>query len=230
MDDVECEINEQSKQIVKLSSASIEILKECINSQLSNIEMEFNDAILDLRKDVMQLKQEINTLKQTNDVLEGNVASVHEIISKQNEKINDLERHSRKNNQRIIGVPNTKDEDCDKVSKTILNSVLNTDVSIDIAHITGRYVPIKSKQIIGQLCSIEDKHNIMKKSKRMLNGQPFYIVDDLTQLDLKEKRKWLPNIKTLYENGTKLRFSAGKWPTTQGIPYLFDKNNIAVID
>ena len=48
MDDVESEINEQSKQIVKQFSASIEKLKECINSQLSNIEMEFNDAILDL--------------------------------------------------------------------------------------------------------------------------------------------------------------------------------------
>ena len=56
------------------------------------------------------------------------VASVHEIINKQNEKINDLERHSRKNNLRIIGVPYTKDEDCVKVSKTRLNSVLNTDV------------------------------------------------------------------------------------------------------
>ena len=86
MDDVESEINEQSKQIVKRFSASIEKLKECINSQLSNIEMEFNDAILDLRKDAMQLKQEINILKQTNDVLEGNVASVHEIINKQTEK------------------------------------------------------------------------------------------------------------------------------------------------
>ena len=63
----------------------------------------------------------------------------------------------------------------------------------------------------------------MKNSKRMLNGQPCYIVDELTQQDLKEKRKWLPNIKTLYENGTKLRFSVGKWRTTQGTPYLFDK-------
>ena len=166
MDDVESEINEQSKQIVKRFSASIEKVKECINPQLSNIEMEFNDAILDLRKDVMQLKQEINILKQTNDVLEGNVASVHEIINKQNEKVNDLERHSTKNNLRIIGVPYTKDEDCVKVSKTILNSVLNTNVSIDIAHRTGRYVPNKSKQIIVKLSSIEDKHNIMKNSKR----------------------------------------------------------------
>ena len=222
MDDVESEINEQSKQIVKRFSASIEKLKECIHSQLSNIEMEFNDAILDLRKEVMQLKQEINLIKQNNAVLEGNVASV--------EKMNDLERHSRKNNLRIIGVPYTKDEDCVKVSKTILNSVLNTNVSIDIAHRTGRYVPNKSKQIIVRLSSIEDKQNILKNSKRMLNGQPFYIVDDLTQQDLKEKRKWLPNIKTLYEKGTKLRFSAGKWRTTQGIPYSFDKNNIAVID
>ena len=194
MDDVESDINEQSKQIVKRFSASIEKLQEFINSQLSNIEMEFNDAILDLRKDVMQLKQEINILKQTNDVLEGNVDSVEEIINKQNEKINDLERHSRKNNLPIIGVPYTKDKDCFKVSKTILNSVLNTDVSMDIAYRTGRYVPNKSKQIIAKLSSIEDKHNITKNLKRMLIWQTCYIVDDLTQKDLKEKRKWLPII------------------------------------
>ena len=184
MDDVECEINEQSKQIVKRFSASIEKLKECINSQLSNIEMEFHDAILDLRKDVMLLKQEINIIKLTNKVLEGNVASVQEIINKQNEKINDLERHSRKNNLRIVGVPYTKDEDCVNVSQTILNGVLNTDVSIDIARRAGRYVHNKSKLV--KLSSIEDKLNIMKNSKRMLIGQPCYIVDDLTQQDLKE--------------------------------------------
>ena len=134
--------------------------------------MEFNDAIRDLRKDVMQLKQEINTLKQTNDVLEGNVASVYEIINKQNEKIIDPVRHSRKNNLRIIGVPYTKDEECVKESKTILNSVLNMDISIDIAHRTGHYVLHKSKQIIVKLSSIEDKHNIMKNAKRatMLNS------------------------------------------------------------
>ena len=164
MDDVQTEIIEQSRQIMKQFSASIETLKESINSQLSSIEMQLNDAILDLRKDVMQLMQEISIIRQTNDVLEGNAASVQEIINKQNEKINDLVRHSRKNNLRIIGVPYTKDEDCVKVSKTRLNSVLYTDVSIDIAHRTGRYVPNKRKQIIVKLSSIEDSHNIMTNS------------------------------------------------------------------
>ena len=37
--------------------------------------MQINDVILDLRKDVKQLKQEINIIKQTNGVLEENVAS-----------------------------------------------------------------------------------------------------------------------------------------------------------
>ena len=201
MDNVESEIN---KQIMKQFSDLIEKLRESIDLQLSSIKMQFNDAILDLRKDVMQLKQEINIMKQTNDVLEGNVASVYEIINKQNEKINDLECHSIKNNLQIIGVQYTKDEDCVQVSKTILNSVLNTDVSIDTAHRTGGYVPNKSKQIIERLSSIEDKHNIMKNSKRMLPGQPCYIVEDLTRQDLKETRKWLHNIKILYEKGTNL--------------------------
>ena len=60
---------------------------------------------------IMQLKQEINIIKQTNDVLEGNVASIQEIIYKQNEKANDLVRHSRQNNLQIIGAPCTKDKD-----------------------------------------------------------------------------------------------------------------------
>ena len=55
MDDVETETDEQSKQIMKQFSASIEAIKESINSQLSCIEMQFNGAILDLREDFMQL-------------------------------------------------------------------------------------------------------------------------------------------------------------------------------
>ena len=86
MDDVESEINEQSKQIVKQISASIEKLKECTNSQLSNIEMQLNDAILDLRKYVKHLRQEINIMKLTNDILEGNVTSAQEVINKKNQR------------------------------------------------------------------------------------------------------------------------------------------------
>ena len=112
IDDAETEANKRNQVIMKQFSATIETLKESINLQLSNIEMQFNNAILDLHKnDIMQLKQEINIIQQTNVVLEGSVAPFEKIINTWSDKINDRERHSRKNNLGIIGVPYTKDED-----------------------------------------------------------------------------------------------------------------------
>ena len=91
--------------------------------------------------------------------------------------------------------------------------------------------PIPSKLLIECLDSILSSLTDLFNSSLASGIFPqCYIVDDLTQQDLRVKRKWLPNIKSLYEKGTKLRFSAGKWRTMQGIPYLLDKNNITVID
>ena len=61
----------------------------------------------------------------------------------------------------------------------------------------------------------------MKNARDALNGKSYYLVDDLTPSDLKEKRKWADQVKVLYQSGTKLRFIGGKWRSRDGSPYVF---------
>ena len=92
-------------------------MKQAINVQLSNIETQFNKAILDLRNDFIVLKLETDTLQQTCSSIQDKLTILESIIQSQSNKLNELERFSRKNNLRIVGVPYVKDENCIKLSK-----------------------------------------------------------------------------------------------------------------
>ena len=65
------------------------------------------------------------------------------------------------------------------------------------------------------------KSYVMRNRRTALEGQNFFIVDDLTKADLQEKKKWTPQVTELYTRGTKLRFSGGKWRDHSGKPYNF---------
>ena len=61
----------------------------------------------------------------------------------------------------------------------------------------------------------------MRNRRVALQGQNFFIGDDLTKVDLLEKKKWSQKVKELYDSGTKLIFSAGKWRDGSGRPFEF---------
>ena len=109
-------------------------MKQTINAQLSNIETQFNKAIFDLGNDFMDLILETDTLRQTCSSTHDKLTIFESTIQSQTNKLNELERFSRKNNLRIVGVP---------------------------------YV----------------------KYKNVLRGKGYYLCDDLTQHDLKERKK-----------------------------------------
>lgn len=79
----------------------------------------------------------------------------------------------------------------------------------------------RAPHILVKMLSFQDKVKIMKEARLKLLGTPYYVVDDLTPEDLKEKRKWKEELKQLYDSGTKLRFVAGKWRAGEGIVYQF---------
>ena len=117
---------------MKQFSAYIETLKESINLQLSNIEIQINNASLALRKDIMQLKQEINIIKQTSIVLEGNIASLRKKINTQSESSTILSVTLKKITCKSL-VFHTPKMKTVKIPKTIMNGDLNNDISIDAA-------------------------------------------------------------------------------------------------
>ena len=219
--DEEMKWQEHTQLITKEISVSIENVKQAINVQLSNIEAQFNKAILDLRKDFIDLKLVTDTSQQTCSSIQDKLTILESTIQVQTNKLNELERFSRKNNLRIVGVPYVKDENCIKLSKDILQSVVNKDIGIVNAHITGSNSNNKDQHIIVKVFSNDNKTRMMKNSKKVLHGKGYYLCDYLTQHDLRERKKWLPNVRTLYNTGTKLMFFAGKWRTQQGTLYVF---------
>ncbi|KAJ8035188.1 hypothetical protein HOLleu_22331 [Holothuria leucospilota] len=63
----------------------------------------------------------------------------------------------------------------------------------------------------------------MKNAREALNGEEYYIVDDLTKVDLAEKKKWSGKVSELYSSGVRLRFSGGCWRQSNGKPFDFSQ-------
>ena len=133
--DEEMKWQEHTQLLTKEFSVSIKKMKQTINAQLSNIEeTQFNKAIHDLGNDFIDLKLETYTLRQTYSSIQDKLTIFESTIQSQTNKLNELERFSRKNNLSIVGVPYVKDENRIKLYKDILQSVVNEDISIVNAH------------------------------------------------------------------------------------------------
>ena len=94
------------------------------------------------------------------------------------------------------------------------------DVAVEHAHRDGRAPHGRSPHILVKLLSYRDKIEIMKQAKSALKDTGYFILDDLTKADLTEKKKWSKQVKELYDQGKKLKFSAGKW-RRNGQPFTF---------
>lgn len=78
----------------------------------------------------------------------------------------------------------------------------------------------RERHVLVKLSFYQDKAFIMQNARRALADKEYYIIEDLTPSDLKEKRSF--KVQALYAAGTKLRFTAGCWRGSDGKPYIFE--------
>ncbi|CAH1274705.1 Hypp5396 [Branchiostoma lanceolatum] len=165
----------------------------------------------------------LEDLEKNNVALEKKVDKQGEAIEFLLDKCNTLERFSRRNNFRIVGVPVEKGERCiEKVEKILREDFHLDNVAIERAHRDGRGLQGKPPHILVKMLSYRDKTSIMIKARDVLRGKDYYMVDDLTREDLKEKKKWKSHVAEAYEKGEKCRFFAGKWRGKDGQAKKFD--------
>ena len=179
----------------------------------------FNSARIDtLEINEKETKTCVTELKTT-------VASLQATTIDLLAKMNKSERFSRRNNVRIVGVEEGPNENCKSYFEKILSDFfkLSSRPTIERAHRDGKRVNGRPRHIIVRFLSYTSKIEVMKQRSIALEGQKIYIIDDLTPVDLLEKKKWKIQVKELYTNGTKLRFIAGKWRTSAGTPFDFSK-------
>lgn len=184
-----------------------------------NIAIEFQSDRIDILETKMAAKDKFcDDLLQRISVLE-NAASSAAIHNNKNERM------SRRNNFRIVGIPFNDNEVCDDIiTSTIFPPFGDTgdlDVTIERCHRDGKGYNGHPPHILVRCLSYKTKVFIMKNRRSALEGKPFFIVDDLSKVDLAEKKKWAKEVKDLYSKGTKLRFVGGKWRNASGTPYDF---------
>ena len=189
------------------------------------------DRIQNVEKAVEYQSVRADELEKRNKLLEERVAAMEKEVSSMKDQlschaveVNKAERFSRRNNFRIVGVPEAKDnarEDCPKIVEKIMKEKFGMDTKVERAHRDGRKANDRPRHILVKMLSYREKVEIMKNARKNLARESFYVIDDLTKPDLEEKKKWGKEVKELYAKGTKLRFFAGKWRTYNGIPYDF---------
>ena len=110
------------------------------------------------------------------------ITTIDKQLADHSERLNKLERFSRRNNIRVIGLPHNKDEDYLSLTKNLLRDKLNlNDVKIERAHRDGPKIPGKPQHLLFKLNCYQDKLDIRRRQRQASQGENFLCVDDLTK-------------------------------------------------
>ena len=106
------------------------------------------------------------------------------LLAKSTEAENKLERFSRKNNFRIVGLPFTPREDPMVVARNFLTDHFQLDSpKIERAHRDGPQKEQLPRHFLVKMLSFQDKRSILSQQRKKLENTNIYIIDDLTKTD-----------------------------------------------
>lgn len=197
-------------------------LKEVKNS-VRKLEKDLGQAIEFQSKRIDDLENALKTNESVCNDLKKRVDDLESALASKTSETNKLERMSRRNNFRIVGIQTSPDENCEDIFKSLVLPKFSSapDISVERCHRDGKGSADRPPHILVRCLSYKDKIFIMRNRREALTDQPFFIVDDLTHPDLMEKKKYAKEVHQLYQQGTKLRFSGGKWRDGNGKPFIF---------
>ena len=220
------EINQHFQTATKNFELIIKKASEKFLEEIRGIEENINTALNIERDRIDEIEKKNASLEVKVNQMKGEVSRLQKIVDEQVAANNKAERFSRRNNLRIVGVPEKPDENgaenCIKIVEDIFKRKFDGEMKVERAHRDGKKLEGKPRHVLVKLLSYRDKVEIMKSSRVVLKDEKFFITDDLTKKDLEEKRKHRQEVQTLYGNGTKLRFFAGKWRLAGGVAYEFN--------
>ncbi|XP_038061123.1 uncharacterized protein LOC119731910 [Patiria miniata] len=92
---------------------------------------------------------------------------------------------SRRNNIRVIGLPQQKNEDCLSLAKKLLQDKFSMeDVKLERALRDGPKLDGKPQHLLIKLNCYQDKIKVLQQQRKVLSNDPYYCVEDLTKIDL----------------------------------------------
>ena len=214
------------------TAALAKYLKEAMHTFQSMLDKAVKSVIESVKKVERALEFEglrIDDLEKKNKELEGRLdrmektcLQLQQKVVHQEAEMNKAERFSRRNNCRLVGIPeppSEREEDCIQVVENILKDKFKSNIKVERAHRDGKRGD-RPCHIIFKTLSYREKVDIMKSARHSLQGEKFYLTDDMTKSDLEGKKKHAKEVQELYKKGTKLRFYAGHWRGNGGVPYF----------
>ncbi|XP_038064970.1 uncharacterized protein LOC119735346 [Patiria miniata] len=189
-----------------------------INRRITQLESNLSESIQFESRRISDLEEKVKELEG----MRQHIQTIDQQLADHNDSLNKLERFSRRNNVRVIGLPQDKDEECLELTKRLLRDKFGlSDIKIERAHRDGPKIPGKPQHLLFKLNCYQDKLEILRRQRQALSDESYFCVEDLTKQDLKEKRRWKDDVRKAYQAGKKYRFYAGKWRGSGGVPYVF---------
>ena len=177
------------------------------------MEENFNTALEFESKRVNDLELKVKELERLVFLME----KAEKQLKDHSEKLNKLERFSRRNNVQIIGLPQEQNEDCLALVNRMLEDKFDMhNIKLERAHRDGPKTPGRPQHLLVKFNGFQDKVKVLRMQRQVLANVPFFCVEDLTHQDLHEKRRWSSEVGKAYKEGKKYRFVAGKWRNISG--------------
>ncbi len=157
-----------------------------------------------IKKTVVETKEEIGDIKKENAFLRGTVNDLKREIANLNNRLEVLEKYSRKGNVIINGIPFERDENVRALTKTFANEI---GVDLEEYQIGAAHrLPTKGKipPIIVKFNDYDKKIELIKKTKRArptIGDRPIFVEDHLmakTTAILKEAKRMRQEEKLKY--------------------------------
>lgn len=198
----------QDTLVARLNTIDDSTIKNTKDIEELSKSVEFNSESLSANgKDIKALVEKVKSL-------EVQVADANRVALEARASCNQLERHSRGFNVRLLGVkevPQGTTEDCVNVLESVLEEKFNlSGHPIEHAHRVGKGTKDHPRAIIGRFFSRRTRSSVMKRTKECLGGTPYRLVDDLTGADMAEKKRIRPLMDNLYHRGKRPSFRQGR--------------------
>ncbi|KAJ8025020.1 hypothetical protein HOLleu_35107 [Holothuria leucospilota] len=211
-------------EVEDLTSKFSKILERAmrkISQDLKDLDDEVRGVIDNHTKQIKDLQTKNKRLAERVSTLEEKIQDLHREKESHADQINKQERFSRRNNLRIVGFKTEAEENPIEIAKEVFTKAGVENCRIERAHRDGRVVEGRNRHILVKVSFYMDKVTLLRNSRSHLSQEGYYLTDDLTLIDLKEKRKYSREVAELYRSGTKLRFFGGRWRSSDAGDFNF---------
>ncbi|XP_070388030.1 uncharacterized protein [Dermacentor albipictus] len=180
---------------------------------------EISQQLKEIAADIKEIKEsrlakmdkkldQLTKLEEKVDSCQEQIANMNILIKDMQEKIDDLENRSRRNNLLIYGLPEVEGE-----TPLILESAVNKNIIVDTLelkqvaieriHRIGRGAPNKVRPVILKLLDSRDKSSILKRGYK-LKGTGLSIAEDFSKRVRDTRRKLWNSAKTNRQRNEKV--------------------------